>query len=98
MKKVTVLILSALMPIVSFAQSKKVLVYEYQPKLEEIFTEPFEVMAIYTENGMTITITNHLENRVNGSIEEIEQYLDMVDSDFKSVKAIYHKNKRNHKI
>lgn len=94
MKKVTVLVLSVLVPIASFAQVKRVLVYDYQPKLEAIFTEPFEVMAIYTGNGKTITMTSHLENRVNVSLQEIEYYLNIVDSDLESTKIIVH----NHPI
>lgn len=82
--------LLVLLPIFSFAQKKRVLVYNYQPRLEKIFTEPFEVMAIYSENGKTITITNHLENKVNSSLNEIEHYLDLVDSDLESAKFIIH--------
>jgi len=90
MKKITVLVLSVLVPLASFAQNKRALVYDYQPKLEKIFTEPFEVMAIYTKNGKTITITSHLVNRVNGSLEEIEYYLNLVGSNLESAKSIVH--------
>lgn len=97
MKKLTVLMLSVLVPIASFAQSKRVLFYDYQPKLEKIFTEPFEVMAIYTENGKTITITSQLKDRVNGSLKEIEHYLDLVDSDLESIKSIVHNHPTPHR-
>ena len=90
MKKVTILTLLVLVPVASFALGKRVLVYNHQPKFEKIFTEPFESLAIYTENGKTITITSHLEDRVKGTLEEIENYLDHVGSDLTSVKVIAH--------
>lgn len=90
MKKGTILTLLVLIPLASFAQSKRVFVYNHQPKFEEIFTEPFESLAIYTENGKTITITSHLEDRVRGTLEEIENYLDYVGSDLTSIKVIAH--------
>jgi len=90
MKKLTVFVLLVLLPTVSFAQKKRVLVYDYQPGLKEIFTEPFEIMAIYNENGKTITITSHLEHKVNGSLNEIEYYLNIVGSDLESAKFIIH--------
>jgi hypothetical protein len=90
MKKAAVLALFVLVPVFSFAQSKRVLVYNYQPKFEEIFTEPFESLAIYTENRKTITITSHLKDRVSGTLEEIENYLEFVGSDLISIKIIAH--------
>ena len=90
MKKMTFLVLLVFVPTASFAQSKWVLVYDYQPKFEEIFREPFETLAIYTESGKTITITNYLENRVNVTFEEIENYLESVGSDLASIKVIIH--------
>lgn len=90
MKKMTFFVLLVFVSTASFAQSKRVLVYEYQPKFEELFREPFETLAIYTESGKTITITNHLENRVNVTFEEIENYLESVGSDLVSIKVMIH--------
>ena len=90
MKKITFLVLLIFVSTASFAQSKKVLVYDYQPNFEELFREPFETLAIYTESGVTITITNHLENKVNVTFEEIENYLESVGSDLASIKVMIH--------
>ena len=90
MKKVAILALLILVPVASFAQSKRVKVYNHQPKFEEIFREPFESLAIYTENGKTITITSYSKDRVKGMLEEIENYLDHVGSDLTSIKVIVH--------
>ncbi len=90
MKKITLLVLLVFVSTASFAQGRWMLVYDYQPKFEEIFREPFETLAIYTECGRTITITNHLENRVNVSFEEIENYLESIGSDLASIKVMIH--------
>ena len=90
MKKFMLLTLLVLLSAASFAQSKRVVVYDYQPKFEEIFREPFEVLAIYVENGKTITITNYLEDRVNVTLEEIENYLSFTGSDLASIKIVVH--------
>ena len=90
MKRISVFTLIFSIAITSFAYDKRVLIYDQPPKLEKIFNEPFEVMAIYCENGKTITITSFLENQVNGTLEEIEHYLDRADSDLGSAKYIIH--------
>jgi len=90
MKKLTFLVLLVLVSVSSFAQSKRVLVHDYQPKFDVLFREPFEVLAIYTKNGKTITITNYLEDRVNVTLEEVKNYLDSVGSDLASIKVMVH--------
>lgn len=90
MKKMTFLVLLVFVSTASFAQGKWVVVYDCQPKFEELFREPFETLVIYTENGKTITITNHLENRVNVTFEEIENYLKSVGSEVASIKVMIH--------
>jgi hypothetical protein len=90
MKKLSVFVVMISLSITSLAYEKRVLIYNQPPRLEKIFKEPFEVMAIYCENGKTITITSFLENQVNGTLEEIEYYLDRADSDLGSAKYIIH--------
>lgn len=90
MKKLSVFVVMISLSITSLAYEKRVLIYNQPPRLEKIFKEPFEVMAIYCENGKTITVTSFLENQVNGTLEEIEYYLDRVDSDLGSAKYIIH--------
>ena len=51
-------------------------------------------MAIYTENGKTVTITSEFEDRIHGSLEDIERCLAEVDSDIPSIRMITH----NHPI
>lgn len=90
MKKMTFLVLLVFMSTSAFAQSKKILIYDYQPRFDELFREPFETLAIYTECGKTITVTNHLENRVNVTFDEIESYLESVGSEIASIKVLIH--------
>ena len=90
MKKLSVFVVMISLSITSLAYDKRVLIYDQPPRLEKIFKEPFEVMAIYCENGKTITITSFLENQVNGTLEEIEHYLARVNSDLGSAKYIIH--------
>jgi hypothetical protein len=90
MKKLSVFVVMISLSITSLAYDKRVLIYDQPPRLEKIFKEPFEVMAIYCENGKTITVTSFLENQVNGTLEEIEHYLALVNSDLGSAKYIIH--------
>jgi len=90
MKKAMLLVLSVFVAVAAFAQDKRVWLYNYQPKFEEIFREPFEVLAIYTQDGKTITITNYLEDKVNVTMEEISKYLDIVGSDLASIQIVVH--------
>ena len=90
MKKISVFVVMISLSITSLAYDKRVLIYDQPPRLEKIFKEPFEVMAIYCENGKTITVTSFLENQVNGTLEEIEYYLAQINSDLGSAKYIIH--------
>jgi hypothetical protein len=90
MRKITFLVLLVFLSTVSFAQSKRVLLYNYQPEFEELFREPFETLAIYTADGKTITITNYLEDSVYVTIEEIKKYMNSVGDDLASIKIIVH--------
>jgi hypothetical protein len=97
MKKLSVFVVMISLSITSLAYDKRVLIYDKPPRLEKIFKEPFEVMAIYCENGKTITMTSFLENQVNGTLEEIKHYLDRVDSDLGSIKYIIHNHLTPHR-
>ncbi len=93
MKKIVILILMMFVPASSFSQSQIVTfikIHERAPALEKIFTEPFEALAIFTNDGKAITVTNQLSNQVRGSVEDLETCLKSIDHDFDTVKLIVH--------
>jgi hypothetical protein len=93
MKIITVLTLMMSVPVASFTQSEIqtiVTIYEKAPAIEKIFTEPFETLAIITNDGKAITVTNQLENQVRSSIGELENYLKSISHDFDTVELIIH--------
>jgi hypothetical protein len=93
MKKIAVLALIMFVPVSSFSQSQiltLVTIHDKAPAIEKIFTEPFETLAIITNDGKAITVTNQLSNQVRSSVEDLEAYLKSIDHDFDSIELIVH--------
>lgn len=89
-KKAAALVIAALIPLGLSAGVNRIKYYDHQPHLKNIIKGPFEILAIYTENGKTITITSGMEDRICGSIEDLEKYLAKVGSDIESISMITH--------
>ncbi len=80
-------------PVSSFSQSEiptYVTIHEKAPAFEKMFTEPFETLAIITNDGKAITVTNQLANQVRSSIRELENYLKSISHDFDTIELIIH--------
>jgi hypothetical protein len=80
-------------PVSSFTQSEIptiVTIHEKAPAIEKMFTEPFETLAIITNDGKAITVTNQLANQVRSSIGEIGYYLKSISHDFDTIELIIH--------
>jgi 3-methyladenine DNA glycosylase Tag len=93
MKRITVLAIIMSVPVSSFTQSEIptiVTIHEKAPAIEKIFTEPFETLAIITNDGKAITVTNQLANQVRSSIGELENYLKSIAHDFDTIELIIH--------
>lgn len=93
MKKITVLAFIMFVPVSSFAQSEIptiVTIHEKAPAIEKIFTEPFETLAIITNDGKAITVTNQLADQVRSSIRELEYYLKSISHDFDTIEMVIH--------
>lgn len=93
MKRITILALVMSVPVFSFPQSEIptiVTIHEKAPAIEKMFTEPFETLAIITNDGKAITVTNQLANQVRSSIGELENYLKSISHDFDTIELIIH--------
>lgn len=93
MKKIAVLAIIMSIPVSSFTQSEIptiVTIYEKAPAIEKIFTEPFETLAIITNDGKAITVTNQLANQVRSSVGELQSYLKRITHDFDTIDLIIH--------
>ncbi len=93
MKRMTVLAIILSVPVSSFTQSEIptiVTIHEEAPAIDKIFTEPFETLAIITNDGKAITVTNQLADQVRSSIGELEIYLKSIAHDFDTIELIIH--------
>ena len=89
-KRAAFLVLASLIPLSLSAEVNRVKFYDSQPQLKNLLKGPSEIMAIYTDNGKTITVTSDHEDKIYGSIEDLEYYLAKVGSDITSVRMITH--------